>query len=139
MSTLELSLEKQQVLKLYSNALGASIVSFFAVQLKTFEESVEREQQMTAELCHRHAEEVNQMKREIREQFNAERERLLNQIRELTVMKENTSAEVRMCGLTSCHAQFAILFGVLLVGGQPTRFPHHSFQILHLILDSTRF
>lgn len=49
---------------------------------------------MTAELCQTHAEEVNKVKRELREQFNAERDRLLNQIRELTVMKEHASAKV---------------------------------------------
>lgn len=67
---------------------------FFAVQLKSFEESVEREQQMTAELCQKHADEVNQIKKEMREQLNTERERLLNQIRELTVIKEHANAEV---------------------------------------------
>lgn len=74
---------------------------FIVVQLKMFEESVEREQQMTAELCQKHAEEVKQTKKDMREQFNAERERLLNQIRELTVMKEHASTEVRQGGANS--------------------------------------
>lgn len=65
--------------------------------MKTSEESVEREQEMTAELCQKHAEEVNHIKREMREQLNVERERLLNQIRELTVMKEHASVEVKTC------------------------------------------
>ena len=49
---------------------------------------------MTAELSQKHAEEVRQIKKEMREQLNAERERLLNQIRELTVMKEHKRLEV---------------------------------------------
>lgn len=66
------------------------------VEVNTLEGSVERDQKMLAELCQKHAEEVNQVKKEMRAQLNTERERLLNQIRELTVIKEHTSAQVSM-------------------------------------------
>ncbi len=49
---------------------------------------------MTAELCQKHAEEMTRVKTEMREELRSERERLLNQIRELTIMKERASAEV---------------------------------------------
>ena len=62
--------------------------------MRTLEESTEREQQAMATLRQKHAEEVSQMEKEMREELNLERERLLNQIRELTIMKQHASAEV---------------------------------------------
>jgi F0F1-type ATP synthase membrane subunit b/b' len=62
--------------------------------VKTLEESFEREQQTVAKLHQKHAEELNHMEKEMREQLNSERERLLNQIRELTVMKKHATTEV---------------------------------------------
>lgn len=62
--------------------------------MRILEGAVEKEQQVTAELCQKHAQEVVEIKKQMREQLSIERERLLNQIRELTVMKEHANAEV---------------------------------------------
>ena len=59
--------------------------------MRILEGTVEKE---TTELCQKHAQEVAEIKKQMREQLSIERERLLNQIRELTVMKEHAKAEV---------------------------------------------
>lgn len=64
-------------------------------ELRAVKETVERDQEVIAKLHQSHANEVSKIKQEGREQLQSERERLLNQIRELTVMNAHTNAEVK--------------------------------------------
>ena len=59
-------------------------------------ETAERDEEVIAKLHQSHEEEVSRIKRQGMEQLQKERERLLNQIRELTVMNAHTNAEVKL-------------------------------------------
>ena len=59
------------------------------VEIRNLEENAEKK---IIELHSSHAEGIAQVKKQARQQL--ERERLLNQIRELTIMKESATAEV---------------------------------------------
>ena len=63
--------------------------------MQGLEESAAREKEALTKLCQNHAEEISRVREEMGEQLTVERERLLNQIRELTIMNQHTSAEVR--------------------------------------------
>lgn len=65
------------------------------VKVRSLEESAQKDQEKITELQLTHIEEVAQIKRDKGEQLKEERERLLNQIRELTITKEKASAEVQ--------------------------------------------
>ncbi len=64
-------------------------------EMKAVKESVQRDQEVIAKLHQSHADEISKITKEARAQLQSERERLLNQIRELTVMKAHASAEVQ--------------------------------------------
>lgn len=68
--------------------------NFVLVKMRCLEESTDKDQEKIAELHQTHADVVAQIKRDMGEQLKDERERLLNQIRELTVMKEQANTEV---------------------------------------------
>ena len=65
-------------------------------------QTVANDQEVIESLHRSHADEVNRITRQASESLQNERERLLNQIRELTVMKAHVSAEVsRLAGCQS--------------------------------------
>ena len=67
---------------------------FSTVEMKALKETTERDQEVIAKLHQSHADEVSNITKQARMQLQNERERLLNQIRELTAMKAHATAEV---------------------------------------------
>ena len=70
------------------------VVSLLLFTVANSAKSAEEYQKKMATLLKDHAEEVTQVKKQMRQQLESERKRLLNQIRELTIIKEQANAEV---------------------------------------------
>lgn len=71
--------------------------SFPLGKVITLEEKVSQLREGEFKLRKVHTQELAQMQQRLRSELEAERGRLLNQIRELTRLKEEASAEVRIC------------------------------------------
>lgn len=77
-----------------NSQLDITLIISLLEKVKYLEESVAKDQKSITDLHQRHAEEVAEVKREMMEQLTSERERLLNQIRELTTLKDHANAVV---------------------------------------------
>ena len=67
---------------------------YSTAKVSELEDHLFQKQEMERELRQTHVVELAEMQQKMRRQLEAERERLLNQIRELTRMKEDANAKV---------------------------------------------